>query len=296
MVALAPHLVRPLPLVVPAFDGARPDRLIGVGLNLYDVMSVDKLRRPPRRDDGDGDVVEPERHRSSRGEEVVELLPALAGARADLGLPVLRLPDRRRAARAHRARRGRALRRGAGEPACEATERARGGRRVAACATTLTGDDVRGARPTTSSTRPACGPTGCAPRSCTTRPSCRRSGPSRGTHVLVDHADAAAARAGRSCRPARGARSSRCRGSGATLIGTTDTDHDETDLDHVQPAEAADVAYLLDAVNAFFGTALGTGDVAGRLRGRAAADRDRPTRASPSTSRAAPSCSRPPAG
>src|SRR4051794_27198824 len=44
-VALAPHLVRPLPLVVPAFEGARLDRLTGVGLNLYDVMSVDKLRR-----------------------------------------------------------------------------------------------------------------------------------------------------------------------------------------------------------------------------------------------------------
>ena len=29
MVALAPHLVRPLPLVVSAFDGAHPDRLIG---------------------------------------------------------------------------------------------------------------------------------------------------------------------------------------------------------------------------------------------------------------------------
>src|SRR5438132_13677593 len=40
MVALAPHLVRPLPLVVPAFEGARPDRLMGVGLTLYDVMSV----------------------------------------------------------------------------------------------------------------------------------------------------------------------------------------------------------------------------------------------------------------
>ena len=39
MVALAPHLVRPLPLVVPAFDGAHPDRLVGVGLNLYDVMA-----------------------------------------------------------------------------------------------------------------------------------------------------------------------------------------------------------------------------------------------------------------
>ena len=42
MVALAPHLVRPLPLVVPAFEGAHPDRLVGVGLNLYDVMSVDR--------------------------------------------------------------------------------------------------------------------------------------------------------------------------------------------------------------------------------------------------------------
>src|SRR5213593_3792595 len=34
-VALAPHLVRPLRLVVPAFESARPDRLVGVGLNLY---------------------------------------------------------------------------------------------------------------------------------------------------------------------------------------------------------------------------------------------------------------------
>ena len=49
MVALAPHLVRPLPLVVPAFDGARPDRLVGVGLNLYDVMSVDRDRLRSRR-------------------------------------------------------------------------------------------------------------------------------------------------------------------------------------------------------------------------------------------------------
>ena len=36
MVKLAPHLVRPLPFVVPAFDGARPDRMVGVGLNVYD--------------------------------------------------------------------------------------------------------------------------------------------------------------------------------------------------------------------------------------------------------------------
>src|SRR5579859_7775751 len=44
MVALAPHLVRPLEIVVPAFDGARPDRLVGIGLNMYDVMAARSLR------------------------------------------------------------------------------------------------------------------------------------------------------------------------------------------------------------------------------------------------------------
>src|SRR3989440_10870973 len=48
-VALAPHLVRPLALVVPAFDGARPDRLVGLGLNMYDVMAVDRDRLRTRR-------------------------------------------------------------------------------------------------------------------------------------------------------------------------------------------------------------------------------------------------------
>src|SRR2546421_2256665 len=49
LVKLAPHLVKPLPLVVPAFDGARPDRLVGIGLNLYDVMAVDRDRLRTRR-------------------------------------------------------------------------------------------------------------------------------------------------------------------------------------------------------------------------------------------------------
>src|SRR5437660_1409672 len=44
LVRLAPHLVRPLPLIVPAFDGARPDRLVGIGLNMYDVMAARGLR------------------------------------------------------------------------------------------------------------------------------------------------------------------------------------------------------------------------------------------------------------
>ena len=109
MVALAPHLVHPLPLVVPAFDGARPDRLMGVGLNLYDAMSLDRDRlragrsaiARSRRGRGErapsasameaepqpaagpaqsetGESWSPERHRMISGEEVLELLPALA--------------------------------------------------------------------------------------------------------------------------------------------------------------------------------------------------------------------------
>jgi glycerol-3-phosphate dehydrogenase len=76
LVALAPHLVRPLPIVVPAFDGARLDRLVGVGLNLYDVMAVE--RRRGRR--ASAVNWSPDRHRVISGAEVLELLPAL-GAR-----------------------------------------------------------------------------------------------------------------------------------------------------------------------------------------------------------------------
>src|SRR5436305_11799445 len=44
MVRLAPHLVRPLPIVVAAFEGARLDRLVGIGLNMYDVMAAPRFR------------------------------------------------------------------------------------------------------------------------------------------------------------------------------------------------------------------------------------------------------------
>src|SRR5579884_2885399 len=82
MVKLAPHLVRPLQLVVPAFDGARPDRLVGIGLNMYDVMATPGLRgRRGRRgeraaENGESDW-SPARHRVISGQEVAELLPAL---------------------------------------------------------------------------------------------------------------------------------------------------------------------------------------------------------------------------
>ncbi len=52
---------------------------------------------------------------------------------------------------------------------------------------------------------------------------------------------------------------------GRTLIGTTDNDFDG-DTRHPRPAED-EVEYLLDAANAFFGTALGAGDLVGAYAG-----------------------------
>ena len=73
MVKLAPHLVRPLPLLVPSFEGKRPDRLMGVGLNMYDAMSLDAAAR------GEADEEwSPERHRTIDGAEAVSMVPALA--------------------------------------------------------------------------------------------------------------------------------------------------------------------------------------------------------------------------
>ncbi len=81
MVKLAPHLVWPLEMVVPAFDGAHPDRVVGIGLNMYDVMATPRLRgrRTARRapDNGQTDW-SPARHRVISAEEVVSRLPALA--------------------------------------------------------------------------------------------------------------------------------------------------------------------------------------------------------------------------
>src|SRR4051794_7540789 len=74
MVNLAPHLVRPLPLLVTPFDGKRPDRLMGGGLTMYAVMATDRLRRRGR----DSDEWSPDRHRIIAGDGVKDMLPALA--------------------------------------------------------------------------------------------------------------------------------------------------------------------------------------------------------------------------
>jgi glycerol-3-phosphate dehydrogenase len=52
---------------------------------------------------------------------------------------------------------------------------------------------------------------------------------------------------------------------GRTLVGTTDNDY-EGSVEHVPPSDE-DVAYLLEAVNGFFGTKLGADDLTGAYAG-----------------------------
>jgi glycerol-3-phosphate dehydrogenase len=302
LVALAPHLVRPLPLVVPAFDGARLDRLMGVGLNLYDVMSVadrraagERLRvRRGRRGRGaaatseqelgapargvallePGESWSPERHRIVSGEEVIELLPAIASREptsgylfydcqtddARLVLTVLGEAERFGAICANRV--------------CATELLERDG---SACGVRVR-DEQSGAQfdLRASSVVNATGVWADALRPIGDRGDRRSASelhdeaelpqirPSRGTHLTLRH-EALPLVAG-AIVPAGGGRSIfALPWLGRTLVGTTDNDY-EGPLDHVPPARE-DVEYLLDAVNDFFAAGLGPADVTGAFAG-----------------------------
>jgi glycerol-3-phosphate dehydrogenase len=280
MVALAPHLVRPLPLVVPVFDGARPDRLMGVGLNLYDVMSVDRdrlrsrrSRRAQRSQDGRGEQVSgesgaggahtavleqgeawsPERHRVISGEEVLELLPAMARREptsgylfydcqtddARLVLTVLGEAERFGALCANRVNATALLERdGHACGVClldeESGERFEVRAENVVNATGVWADELR-------------------PQELHDEAELPRIRPSRGTHVTLRYEDLPLV--GGAIVPAGAGRTIfALPWLGRTLIGTTDNDY-EGSLAHVRPSEQ-DVDYLLAAVNEFFATEL----------------------------------------
>jgi glycerol-3-phosphate dehydrogenase len=293
MVALAPHLVRPLPLVVPAFEGARPDRMMGMGLNLYDVMSTDRrsagnrLRsrrgrrarassergspggsaaaqgdRTPRL--GEGESWSPERHRVISGEEVIELLPALAAREPTSGylfydcqtddvrlvLTVLGEAERFGAVCANRLRvtglleqdgRTRGVRALDTESGAELEVRAAN----VINATGVWADQLR-------------------PGELHDEAELPRIRPSRGTHVILDRADLPLV--GGAIVPAGSGRSIfALPWLGRTLVGTTDNDY-EGDLEHVRPS-TEDIDYLLQASNEFFGASLDADDLVGAFAG-----------------------------
>jgi glycerol-3-phosphate dehydrogenase len=261
LAALAPHLVRPLPLIVPAFDGARPDRLVGIGLNMYDVMAVERIRGRRRRDanaDGREDW-SPARHRVIDGSEVTELIPALAARDPSGGylfydcqtddvrlvLTVLSEAERFGAVPVNRVEAialtdGGALVRdavGGGELEVRAAN--------VVNATGVWADRLR-------------------PDELHDEAEVPVIRPSRGTHIVLP-SERLPLIAG-AIAPAGGGRTIFVLPwLGQTLVGTTDNDYDG-DIEHVRPA-GEDVAYLLDALNTFFGTSLEPGDVAGAFAG-----------------------------
>jgi len=254
MVTLAPHLVHPLKLVVPAFDGARPDRLIGAGLNLYDVMSRGRRRR--------GEFAEswsPDRHRIIDGAEVVELLPALAERNptsgylfydcqtddARLVLTVLAEAERFGAVVANRV---------------EVTELVDGG---VAAVDTETGEPLR-IRAANVINATGVWADRLRPGELRDEADIPHIRPSRGTHVTVAH-ETLPLVAG-AIVPAGGGRTIfALPWLGRTLLGTTDNDY-EGELDFIAP-DPADIDYVLEATNAFFGTALTPADLTGAYAG-----------------------------
>jgi glycerol-3-phosphate dehydrogenase len=81
MVQLAPHLVYPTPFLIPTLGDERRDRRYGVGLNMYDVMATSRIGRGrSQRDEHSREegYWAPDRHRRISGEEVAEMIPALA--------------------------------------------------------------------------------------------------------------------------------------------------------------------------------------------------------------------------
>ena len=266
LVRLAPHLVRPLPLVVPAFDGARLDRLVGVGLNLYDVMSVDKLRRRRGRDtNGESTSWSPDRHRIISGEEVVELLPALAGREPTSGY--LFYDCQTDDARLVMTVLGEAERFGAVcANGCEVTDLVEeNGRACGVRVRDTQGDGEFVVRADTVVNATGVWADRLRPGELHDEAEVPRIRPSRGTHITLRHADVPLTSG--AIVPAGGGRSIfALPWLGATLIGTTDNDYDTDELDHIRPAEE-DIAYLLDATNEFFGTSLSPSDLTGAYAG-----------------------------
>jgi glycerol-3-phosphate dehydrogenase len=282
MVALAPHLVRPLPLVVPAFEGAHPDRLVGVGLNLYDVMSVDRSTRRARRgrrarsertqgqslaapaSPEEGESWSPERHRVISGEEVLELLPALAAREptsgylfydcqtddARLVLTVLGEAERFGAVCANRLDVTGLLESEGRAQGVRVLDRESGERFDVRAANVINATGVWA--------------DALRPEELHDEAELPRIRPSRGTHITLHHDDLPLV--GGAIVPAGGGRSIfALPWLGHALVGTTDNDY-EGPLDHVEPS-GEDIDYLLEAINEFFGSTLGRSDLTGAFAG-----------------------------
>jgi glycerol-3-phosphate dehydrogenase len=271
LVGLAPHLVYPTPFLVAALGEDRRDRKVGIGLNMYDVMATRRVGRGRREMRSSQEAADegstywsPDRHRTISHDEVLELVPALTSrdprdaylfydCQTDdvrLVLTVLGEAERYGAVSLNGAEvvevtggRGRA----AGVAFVEADS----GERIEVSADHV----VNATGVWADSIRPEVVEEEDVPR----------IAPSRGTHLVLDAVDLPMGKAACIVPAGEGRMIFALPWYGRTLIGTTDNDF-EGDTRHPRPGEA-EVEYLLDAANAFFGTTLGAGDLVGAYAG-----------------------------
>ena len=268
MVQLAPHLVYPTPFLVPTLGDGRRSRALGIGLNMYDVMATTRvgMSRRERAERAAGeDYWAPDRHRTIPGDEVVELIPALAGREpreaylfydcqtddSRLVLTILGEAERFGAVCLNGAEVVGLLGHDglASGVACidaESGERFEVEAENVVNATGVWADRIR-------------------PEEIHDEAEVPRIAPSRGTHLTVP-AEKLPVTGAACIVPAGESRTIfALPWYGRALIGTTDNDY-EGDIAHVR-APAGDIGYLLEATNAFFGTDLGPGDLTGAYAG-----------------------------
>jgi glycerol-3-phosphate dehydrogenase len=268
LVRLAPHLVYPTPFLVPALGGERKNRAIGIGLNMYDVMATSRIGRGRSQRNEHRDEAEywaPDRHRAISGEEAIELIPALEPMEpgsaymfydcqtddARLVLTVLGEAERFGAVVVNGAEVTEVLE-DEGRATGIAFTEAESGERVeiradnVVNATGVWADRIR-------------------PGELLAEEEIPKIRPSRGSHITlsVDDLDIGTA----ACIVPAGADRTifALPWYGRVLVGTTDNDY-EGEIDRVPPG-ADDVEYLLDALNSYFGTSVGLGDLTGAYAG-----------------------------
>jgi len=270
MVRLAPHLVYPTPFLVASLGEERRDRKLGLGLNMYDVMATTRAGRSRRerraaREEAEDTYWAPDRHRTIDRDEVLQLVPALAprepkdaylfyDCQTDdvrLVLTVLGEAERFGAVTLNGAEVTEVLSANGKATGVAFVEEESGERMEVSAdnvvnATGVFADQLR-------------------PEELLGEEDVPRIAPSRGTHLLIDGADLPMGKAACIVPAGEGRMIFSLPWYGRTLVGTTDNDF-EGDTVHPRPAQD-DIAYLLDAVNDFFGTSLGESNLVGAYAG-----------------------------
>jgi glycerol-3-phosphate dehydrogenase len=268
MVQLAPHLVYPTPFLVPTLGDDRRNFALGIGLNMYDVMATTRVgfaRRERAARQQAEDYWAPDRHRQIPGEEVAEMIPALADrdpksaylfydCQTDdvrLVLTILGEAQRFGAVTLNGAEVVDLLEESGAAAGVACTDAESGERFEIAADNVVNATGVWADR--------------IKPDEILREEDIPRIDPSRGTHLTLSLQDLPLVEAACIVPAGEGRTIFVLPWYGRALVGTTDNDY-EGDIGHVKPSHD-DIGYLLDAVNTYFELDLGPDDLTGAYAG-----------------------------